>query len=335
MAMASKKKSGRGKEATTVSIIGAGRLGVALGIALAARGFRIEEVVARHLPHARKAARLIGPNTRALSSSQLEKLRPASILFITTPDDAIEETARQLASSIAWDGRGRIALHASGALSSESLHALSARGFHTGSMHPLISVSEPLKGSETLAQAHYCIEGHAQAVRHARTLIRKLGGRSFSINTEDKALYHAAAVMSSGHMVALFDIAAEMLTRCGLSDKESRAALLPLILSTLENLSHHAPAQALTGTFARADVTTVGKHLDALGRLQSRDALAAYLLLGQRSLELAKKNKAGAQALRKIARSLKEFAEKEKESPAKAQRRKESFKGKTQRKHSR
>jgi predicted short-subunit dehydrogenase-like oxidoreductase (DUF2520 family) len=325
--MASKKRE-RGKEATTVSIIGAGRLGAALGIALAARGFRLEEVVARHLPHARKAARLIGPNTRALSSAQLEKLKPASILFITTPDDAIEETARQLATSIAWDGRGRIALHASGALSSESLHSLRVKGFHTGSMHPLISVSEPLKGAHALAQAHYCIEGHAQAVKHARTLIRKLGGRSFSINIEDKALYHAAAVISSGHMVALFDIAAGMLTRCGLTDKESRAALLPLILSTLENLSRHPPAQALTGAFARADVATVSKHLDALRRLQSRDALAAYLLLGQRSLELAKKNKADAQALRKIALAL---AEQEKESPAKAQRRK----GKTQRKHAR
>jgi len=323
MAMAS-KKSGRGKQAKTVSIIGAGRLGAALGIALAARGFRIQEVVARRLPHARKAARLIGPNTRALSSAQLEELKPASILFITTPDDAIEEMATQLASSIAWDGRGHIALHASGALSSESLHALSAKGFYTGSMHPLISVSEPLQGAAALAEAHYCIEGHAQAVSRARSLIRRLGGSSFSINTEDKALYHAAAVMSSGHMVALFDIAAEMLTRCGLTDKESRAVLLPLILSTLENLSRRPPAQALTGTFARADVTTVGKHLDALSRLQSRDALAAYLLLGQRSLELATKNKADAQALRKIARSLKEFAEKEKESPAKAQRRKES-----------
>ncbi|OLE54976.1 MAG: hypothetical protein AUG51_04865 [Acidobacteria bacterium 13_1_20CM_3_53_8] len=91
-----------------------------------------------------------------------------------------------------------------------------------------------------------------------------------------------------------------MLKACGLDEREARAVLLPLVRSTLENLARVAPARALTGTFARADAATVRKHLAALQSLSSRDALAAYVLLGQRSLHLAEKNGADAQALKEI-----------------------------------
>lgn len=311
-------KRGRGEEAETlspfshlpfptalsVSIVGAGRLGVALGIALAARGFRVEAIVARRLSHARRAAKLIGQKTRALSSAQLNQLKPTGIIFITTPDDVIESVAAGLAASIKGSVRGGVALHASGALSSEVLWSLRAVGFETGSMHPLISVSDPVMGAESLSEAHFCIEGQPRAVRVARSLVRALGGRSFSIRTKDKALYHAAAVMSSGHVVALFDLAAELLENCGLTNKQARAALLPLVKSTLENLQRHAPARALTGTFARADLSTVMKHLTALHTSNSRAALKAYALLGLRSIELAQENGADTLTLKKISSAL-------------------------------
>jgi predicted short-subunit dehydrogenase-like oxidoreductase (DUF2520 family) len=296
----------------SVAVIGAGRLGSALALALARRGYQIESIVARSLSHARRAAKLLDRQTQTLSSTQLDKLAPADIILITTPDDLIETVAAQFAASVEWSGRGRVALHASGALSSEVLQSLRAAGFQTGSMHPLISVSDPLSGAESLAHAHFCIEGQPRAARVARSLVRALGGQSFSIRTKDKALYHAAAVMSSGHVVALFDIAAEMLETCGLNDKQARAALLPLVESTLENLSRHTPARALTGTFARADFATVLKHLAALQTSGSSDALKAYALLGLRSIELAKENGADAATLKKISLALQDSIKKEK-----------------------
>jgi len=54
-----------------------------------------------------------------------------------------------------------------------------------------------------------------------------------------------------------------------------------------DNLARHAPARALTGSFARADVETVRKHLRALAELEDSDALAVYKLLGEHSLKLA------------------------------------------------
>ena len=298
----------------TISIIGAGRLGTALARALSTRGYRIEAVVARRKQSALRAARLAGAQMLALTRRQLDLIPESDILFITTPDDSLEETAQHLASLIKGRPAGsgssgrkqkkRIALHASGALSSAILLSLKDVGFATGSLHPLVSVSEPVHGAERLSSAFFCIEGDVEAKRVARLLVRSLGAKSFSVNTRDKALYHAAAVMASGHVTALFDIAAEMLARCGLTERRAREVLLPLLQSTLENLYLSDPAYALTGTFARADAATVRRHLAALTSQEMSDALAAYRLLGLHSLKLAKVAGAPLSALREIARFL-------------------------------
>jgi predicted short-subunit dehydrogenase-like oxidoreductase (DUF2520 family) len=307
------KRKDHGERKPTITIIGAGRLGSALALALAGRGYTIEALIARRLAHARLAAARLPNGAQALSSSGLHSLPRSELLFITTPDDHLEPVAARLAALPPKKGdearRRRTALHCSGALSSEVLSALRGEGFHIGSMHPLISVSGPIEGAERLGGAFYCVEGDAGAVRLARQLVRDLEGESFSVGRRDKALYHAAAVMASGHMVALFAIALEMLVRCGLSARKARAVLLPLVESTVANLAINSPARALTGTFARADAATMRRHLEALRRLETTDAPAVYRLLGLRSLRLAGKAGADKEALKEMKRVLEEMAQ--------------------------
>ena len=230
---------------------------------------------------------------------------PSDILLITVPDDRIAEIAERLAA-LEIDGRKRVALHTSGARSSEALAPLRARGFAVGSMHPLVSVSEPERGAQRLSGAFFCVEGDPAAARAARRLARALAGQSFSIEPRDKALYHAAAVMTSGHTVALFDLAAELLVRCGLSATRARQVLLPLLKSALENLAAQPPARALTGTFARADAETVRRHLIAFEEQKAREALSVYIALGRHALRMAEQNGADRAALKQIERALAE-----------------------------
>lgn len=285
-----------------VSIIGAGRLGAAFGIALRKAGHSIELVVTEHDASARRVSRLIGGQTvglsanqvRRLTTGQAERLNRTALFIIATPDDAIAPVSAGLASALEplltknpKTRRRRIALHTSGALSSKVLEPLKELGFSVGSLHPLVSISDSKTGAEWLTRAYFSVEGEAEATRSARKLVREIGGRAFEINAESKALYHAAALMASPNMTALFDVALEMLIRCGLSRSTARKVLLPLVESTLHNLTTQDPSSALTGTFKRGDVATVRKHIDAIQAEDLKEALAAYVVLGRHSAKLA------------------------------------------------
>jgi len=278
------------KEKPKVAIIGAGRLGTALAVALAAKGYAIRALVARRVESARKAATLVGKaatlldgNVAALAAKHIGSLPDADLFLISVPDDQIARVARDL--SALRLARKPTALHTSGALSSEVLSSLAAQGWNVGSVHPLISVPDakaPIHG------AFWSVEGDRRAVRLAKTLVRDLDGTSFSIRTAEKPLYHAAAVMTSGNVTALFDVALEMLVECGLTRKTARQVLQPLLVSTVHNLQTKDPSEALTGTFSRGDVETVKRHLAALKRHKLDAALELYRLLGKQSLKLTK-----------------------------------------------
>ncbi|MCM3901401.1 MAG: DUF2520 domain-containing protein [Pyrinomonadaceae bacterium] len=295
------------KSKPSVSIIGSGRLGTALAIALSSAGYRTEAVVARHPARARKSAALVGRATSALTANELHMLPPSKIVLIATPDDEIVHVAQRLAAAQRNRVRGRQVLHTSGALSSDVLAPLSAIGFQVGSLHPLVSVSDPRTGPTNFRGAFYCIEGDVGAARAARAIVRDLKGRSFSIRARYKPLYHAAAVMASGHVVALFDLAAEMLAQCGLDPGKAQRVLRPLLESTVTNLLTADPASALTGPYARGDLATVQRHLSALGESGFLVALDVYRALGVHALDLTKKHGADPQILDRISKALESF----------------------------
>jgi len=269
------------KQKSEVTIIGTGRLGTTLALALAGSGYTIRSLVSRGRQSARKAARLLDADVQVLAAKQLSSLIDADLFLITVPDDQIASVGREL-SEINADRKKITVLHTSGALSSEVLAPLREKGWNTGSIHPLMSVSAVQDAS--LEGAFWSVEGDRSAVRLGKEIVRDLGGKSFSIRTEDKPLYHAAAVMVSGNVVALFDVALEMLAECGLDRKTARAVLLPLIASTVRSLQTKSPEESLTGTFSRGDVETVKRHLAVMRNSEIKNL---YRKLGERSLRLA------------------------------------------------
>lgn len=272
----------------TVSIIGAGRLGHALGLALHAADYSIAAVVTKTASHAKNAAASISLSTLPLAAEQLERLPPSDIVLLCTPDDVVELLAKQLAKLGAR--KNTAYLHTSGALSSAVLAPLANKGFTTGSMHPLVSISDPIIGANIFRGAFFCVESETEALEVGRSIVRDLGGSSFTIPAGKKALYHAAAVMASPHLVSLIDLAMEVLMACGVKPKRAQNILLPLIESTASNLKASDSGHALTGTFARGDLATVQRHLEALSPKKFAAAREIYKLLGVHSLDLAKKN---------------------------------------------
>src|SRR6185503_940444 len=220
------------KSMPTVCIIGAGRLGQALAAALKSCNYPILAVVTKRRATAVKASNALQGSAIALAADRVATLPPCDLILITTPDDVIAKVATQLSQTLKT-GKGVTVLHTSGALASDVLEPLRKIGCATGSMHPLVSISEPVSGAWALQYAHYCLEGTRQATTVARFLVRDLGGQSFTIKQKDKALYHAAAVMVSPHLVSLFDLGTEMLAACGVRKRAARIVFGPLLQSTI------------------------------------------------------------------------------------------------------
>jgi len=314
--MVSKRNLSHGrKEKLAVSIIGAGRLGLALGTALRNAGVAIDVAISRSLSSARRARRLLRAPAVAAGSRELRELTPryrallqqTDLILIAVPDDLVPQIAKQLAellSSVkAVKGtsprRPLAVMHTSGALTSRVLQPLQRLGMAVGSIHPLVSISGH-DNRQPFSSVYFSVEGQAAAVRLGKQLVRHLSGRSFVLQTKNKPLYHAAALMASPNLTALVDIAVEMMSRSGVRPADAARMLLPLIGSTLANLTHQDPAHALTGTFKRGDRETAKMHLDAIASQRLTDALGAYLILGERSLKLSDISSNKKAAIRKL-----------------------------------
>lgn len=269
----------------SVSIVGVGRVGGALALSLPSDRYRIANLVSRDVSLAGAIARKL-VSQASVSSLNDHATIESDVVFITTQDGNIISAAEQISTQVI--GTPTI-FHTSGACDSTVLSVLKAKGCSTGSIHPLVSISSAELGPERFPGSYFCVEGDEDAVTLAIRVVGDLGGRPFPIDTRFKTLYHAAAVTACGHLVALFDAAVEMMTKCGLTSDESKQILLPLVTSTVKNLNEQSTAAALTGTFARADTETFTRHLTALNENVSDSLLEIYLLLGERSLELAAK----------------------------------------------
>ena len=264
----------------TVTIIGAGRAGGALALALIRAGVAVEQLVYHRMPP--ELFFDIPSNTKLSPWTELSGV-DSDIAIIASADPEIRPIGESIST---FEKLPKIALHLSGARDSNELVSLRSKGVAVGSMHPLVSISEPVLGSERFAGAYFCIEGDGMAVDTVRWLVEVLGGRHFAIATEHKPLYHASAVMASGHVTALIDSAIGMLSACGLEENDAKKVLIPLIKSTIANIEQQSSEQALTGPFARGDAETVEKHLKAMEETVPDDIRQIYLDLGERSVSI-------------------------------------------------
>ena len=280
----------------SVSIIGVGRVGGALALSLPPNKYSVDNLFVRPGQDVAQVTGKLSGIPRITDFATVTAIS-SDLIFISTQDAEITAAATELAPKLQ---KPAIVVHTSGALASTVLSELSSTGSRTASLHPLVSISTPQVGPERFRGAFFCIEGEDGAIELCEQVVGDLGGKPFSIDTQFKTLYHAAAVTACGHLVALFDAAVEIMQRCGLSQDESKRILLPLVTSTVTNLNSQTTAAALTGTFARADSDTFARHLTALNAHVPENLLEIYLLLGERSLEMAAKQGVNAERIEKL-----------------------------------
>jgi predicted short-subunit dehydrogenase-like oxidoreductase (DUF2520 family) len=255
----------------SLSIVGAGRVGRALGRRLRELGWKIGVVCARSEASARNAVRFIGAG-RPQAGLTVQALT-SRVVLLTVPDDAIPAVASELAQIGGDEWRGLIVLHTSGALDSTVLSPLKSCGAAVGSMHPLQSFSGV--GAPPLEGRVFGIEGDEPAVRVARHIARALEGTPVQLRAEKKALYHAAGALAAGHLLAMEEAGVQLLMNAGITRAAATKALLSLSRQVLDNYEKLGPHYAWTGPLSRGDYGVVASHEDALQECRS-EFLEAY-----------------------------------------------------------
>jgi predicted short-subunit dehydrogenase-like oxidoreductase (DUF2520 family) len=276
----------------TVGIIGPGRAGLGLALALRRAGIPILGV------HGRRQK--VVPRVLKLSVGGLPPwLGEARVVLLAVRDDSLRPLVDQLLEAGSFR-RGQVFLHLSGALTLSVLRRLKARGGVVGSMHPLMTVSaDPRRAAGHFRGAAFALEGEPGAVRAGRTLALALGGLPVQIRPGQRARYHAGAVFASNYVVTALDAGQRLLVSAGFTESAARRALAPLTAASVENEAAHGPAAALTGPIVRGDAATVRRHLKALDPATR----ALYAALGRATLVLARSaglSAAEAERMRKV-----------------------------------
>jgi predicted short-subunit dehydrogenase-like oxidoreductase (DUF2520 family) len=163
--------------------------------------------------------------------------KPEGPVLLAVPDDAIGELAA------AFPGR---CAHLSGSLHLEGVPSL----------HPLTSFDGRAADWEGTPLA---VTGEAPAM--IVMAFRELGFAPFDLPADLKPLYHACAVLSSGHAAALWLGAARMMAERGVALPGK--GFLPLAEATLRNIQAHGD-QGRTGPFVRGDEGTIQRDAAAL-----------------------------------------------------------------------
>jgi predicted short-subunit dehydrogenase-like oxidoreductase (DUF2520 family) len=264
-----------------VGIIGPGRAGVGLALALTGAGYTV-------YLHGRHKKKVPAPLALTVGEGDPPPAPPwiaqAGVVVLAVRDDGVRPLAESLARARAV-GEGHVVLHLSGVHGQEALGPLVSSRAALGSLHPLQTLAEPERAPERLRGAWAAVEGMPRAVAAAERLAGDLGMRPFRIATKAKAIYHAGAVFASNYLVVVEAVAQRLLRHAGLSDADAWAALRPLVEGTFENLSRAEPREALTGPVARGDTATILRHLESL----AVDDAKLYRALGRAALELAQK----------------------------------------------
>lgn len=244
-----------------LSIFGAGKLGQTLAHLWQAKGcVTIGQVVCQHTKSAKDAVAFIGAGNATTPEN-----RPAGcdIWLLSCPDQVLPEAARWIAQQPLHGGQ--VVFHCAGSLNHTALE--DAQPAQLASVHPVHAFSAPSDAIHTLTGSYCVAEGSDTAKSLLKPLFTALECQWLELDARSqdaKALYHAATVAASNHLVTLIDQALRLAEFAGLSRTQAAELLRPLATQNLDK-TLQGPAQAvLTGPVSRGDTRTLAAHFSAL-----------------------------------------------------------------------
>lgn len=262
-----------------VGVIGAGRVGSALGAALERAG---HVVVAASAVSAQSRARVerMLPHAQVLAPDEV--IAEADFVLLSVPDDALRPLVSGLAAADVWR-EGILVAHTSGAQGIGVLDPAAARGVLAMALHPVMTFAGRPEDLDRLSGATFGVTALDELRPVAESLVLEMGGEPVWVPEPARALYHAALTVGSNHLVTLVNDALSLLDRAGIDDGQQ--LLAPLLSAALDNVLRLGDG-ALTGPVSRGDVATLATHRRTLSA-QAPEIVPSYLAMARRTAERA------------------------------------------------
>ena len=304
-----------------LTIVGAGRAGTSLALALATRpGASAVHLICRNAERRAELQRWCAHlPLHVLAAPTLAAQHVALVIFATADRDlgvaamTWHATTSPGTTPRTPDPSGRSVqtwLHLSGVADPEALRVSGHRGA-VGSCHPLAAIPDPLRAvqrhavsplpdvelttlaaraSRPLRGAFFALAGDPEAITQARLVALSVQGDPHVVSVAGRPAYHGAASVVANDLVALLAIGERLCQRAGLPAAAARPALLHLARTALDAVetASAAPqdslARGLTGAVGRGDADTLIAHLSALA--ETPDAAEAHRRLSRVLLDL-------------------------------------------------
>ncbi len=269
-----------------VGFIGSGKVGITFGRFLNDQKVTLSGYYSKRLESSQQAA--LSLNCRAFETLA-EIVSQSDMIGITVNDDQIDVVVDAIAA-LKIDTSKKVFFHMSGARDCLTLKKLSDDCF---SLHPLKAFPHVVDTPDAFEGVFFSLEGATQGTRK---WVDSLEINYFEIQSSQKALYHAAAVIVSNYLVAVIDFGLKQFDEMGIDKSLAMKALWPLITGTLSNIGSLGTKKALTGPIVRGDSETIGKHLTVL----NANSKELYKALGQYTLSMTQQDDEAHQRLSKL-----------------------------------
>ncbi len=266
-----------------IGIIGAGKVGSAIGHAMREKGLPVGAISDIRPESLVTARRYLGEGCLT-TSRNADVVEASDVIAVTTQDREIGRVARDLYESGVPVG-GKLFFHTSGAHPSGALKPLDEKGAILGSLHPLQTFPDIDSAIEVLPSTYIFVEGGEEALRTLSVLGNTIGHKAVTIEGSHKVLYHLSAVFVCNLLCALFGSAEGIMEKIGIGLEPFH----PIINATLRNIEEKGPLMSLTGPVIRGDAETVADHLQAMEREGMDSQKAIYKALSLAALEMTRK----------------------------------------------
>jgi predicted short-subunit dehydrogenase-like oxidoreductase (DUF2520 family) len=249
-----------------VGLVGAGRVGTVLALALHRAGHRVISVAAVGEDSRARAGRWLG---EAALEDPISVAGSCSLLLLAVPDDALAGLVKGLAPHVA---PGTIVAHTSGAHGVGVLAPM--QGCVPLALHPVMTFAGDIGTDlQRLEGLPFGVTAPPELRPVAEALVLEMGGEPVWVPEQARSVYHAGLAHGANHLVTLVCQAMDTLTAAGVEQPARLAG--PLLRAAIDNALRRGD-EATTGPVVRGDAGTVRQHLAVLDArtLPSYKALA-------------------------------------------------------------